>query len=145
MLFAFARTVSPPPAAQSAPLVSPAWWYMGTLCGLIPSQGKLLRRATSRDPAVRGVGWKSSFRYVDQLHRLPLYVHDLERAGATKFMMGSCDNNRPSQQFEVLSCAVMLEEKKKTGPTPYDMLTIGDRRSTDPAWVTQVQQAYLSR
>ncbi|KAE9069410.1 hypothetical protein PF010_g26672 [Phytophthora fragariae] len=31
----------------------------------------------------------------------------------------------------------MLEVKKKTGPTPYDMLTIGDRRS--------VQQAYLSR
>ncbi|KAE9191251.1 hypothetical protein PF005_g18918 [Phytophthora fragariae] len=59
-------------------------------------------------------------------------IESVNKPGATKFMMGSCDNNRPSQQFEVLSCAVMLEVKKKTGPTPYDMLTIGDRRSTDP-------------
>ncbi|GMF15467.1 unnamed protein product [Phytophthora lilii] len=47
-------------------------------------------------------------------------------AGATKFVMWYCDNNNGNQHFEVLSREAMLAEKKKTGPTPYDLLLSGE-------------------
>jgi len=47
-------------------------------------------------------------------------------AGATKYVMWHCDNNNPSQHFEVLLRDAVLEEKKKTGPTPYDLLRSGE-------------------
>ncbi|KAL4115768.1 hypothetical protein PRIC2_012774 [Phytophthora ramorum] len=47
-------------------------------------------------------------------------------AGATKFVMWYCDNNNVNQHFEVVERAALLEAKKKTGPTPYDLLLSGE-------------------
>ncbi|EGZ16182.1 hypothetical protein PHYSODRAFT_505939 [Phytophthora sojae] len=47
-------------------------------------------------------------------------------AGATRYVMWYCDNNNGNQHFDVVSRAALLEEKKKTGPTPYDMLLSGE-------------------
>ncbi|GMF46226.1 unnamed protein product [Phytophthora fragariaefolia] len=47
------------------------------------------------------------------------------RAGATKFIMGSCDSNSPNQRFDVLSRSALLDDKKNTGSTPYDLLLSG--------------------
>lgn len=46
-------------------------------------------------------------------------------AASSKYVMWHCDNNNPNQHFDVLSQDVMLEEKKKTGLTPYDILSSG--------------------
>ncbi|GMF80153.1 unnamed protein product [Phytophthora fragariaefolia] len=46
-------------------------------------------------------------------------------AGQTRFVMWYCDNNNGNQHFEVVSRAALLEEKKKTGPSPLDIILSG--------------------
>ncbi|KAI9989354.1 hypothetical protein PInf_019632 [Phytophthora infestans] len=49
-----------------------------------------------------------------------------QTAGATRYVMWYCDNNNPNQHFEVVLREALIEEKKKTGPTPYDVLLSGE-------------------